>query len=58
MIVSCAYLEGSVRPEHRSRFDAFISAEIVPLMKQLPDATSVRVMRADTIEDDGPDIKG
>ncbi|SOY68873.1 conserved hypothetical protein [Cupriavidus taiwanensis] len=56
MIVRCAYLEGSVRPEHRSRFDAFINAEIVPLMKQFPGATSVRVMRANTIEEEGPSL--
>lgn len=57
MIVRCAYLEGSVRPEHRSRFDAFIRVEIVPLMKRFPGATSVRVMRADTFEEDGPSLR-
>ncbi|WP_373377324.1 hypothetical protein [Cupriavidus nantongensis] len=56
MIVRCAYLEGSVRLEHRSRFDAFINAEILPLMKQFPGAVSVRVMRADTIEEVGPSL--
>lgn len=56
MIVRCAYLEGSVSPEHRARFDQFVITEIVPLMKQFPGATSVRMLRAETIEDGGPSL--
>ena len=54
MIVRTACLEGRVAPEHVARFDAFIAAEIVPLMKRFPGVRSVRVMRAQRIEDDGP----
>lgn len=53
MIVRCAYLEGDVLPENRARFDAFIAAEVVPLMKRFPGVQSVRVMRAAAVEDGG-----
>ena len=56
MIVRCAYLEGDVLPENRARFDAFIAAEVVPLMKRFPGVQSVRVMRAIAVEDDGHGI--
>lgn len=56
MIVRTAYLEGSVKPEDIARFDDFIAAEIVPLMKRFPGACSVRVMRAQSIEDNGPSL--
>jgi len=54
MIVRTACLEGFVNPEDIDRFDAFIAHEVVPLMKRFPGVRSVRVMRAQSIEDDGP----
>lgn len=54
MIVRTACLEGRVAPEDRERFDAFIASEVVPLMKRFPGVRSVRVMRAESVEDGGP----
>ena len=56
MIVRVACLEGHVAPENRARFDEFIAREIVPVMKRFPGARSVRVMRAESIEDEGPSL--
>ncbi|KQX86725.1 hypothetical protein [Variovorax sp. Root473] len=56
MIVRTACLEGSVKPQDIARFDAFITSEVVPLMKRFPGVRSVRVMRAQSIEDDGPKL--
>ena len=56
MIVRTAYLEGEVRPEEIEHFDAFITTEVVPIMKRFPGVRSVRVMRAMTIEDGGPSL--
>jgi FeS assembly ATPase SufC len=53
MIVRIAYLEGNVKPADLERFDAFIASEVVPLMKRFPGVRSVRVMRAQTIEENG-----
>lgn len=53
MIVRAAYLEGTVASADLERFDAFVAREIVPLMKRFPGVRSVRVLRAQTIEDDG-----
>ena len=53
MIIRSAVLEGSVKPEDSARFDAFISNEIVPLMKQFPGVKSVRVLRANLIDEGG-----
>lgn len=54
MIVRCAYLEGRVEAANLARFDDFIAREIVPVMKRFPGVRSVRVMRALSVEDDGP----
>jgi hypothetical protein len=54
MIVRTACLEGTVKPEDIDRFDAFIASEVVPLMKRFPGVRSVRVMRAQAVEDNGP----
>lgn len=54
MIVRTAYLEGEVAPQNMERFDAFIATEVVPIMKRFPGVMSVRVMRAQGIEDNGP----
>ncbi|MFC7407560.1 EthD family reductase [Hydrogenophaga atypica] len=54
MIVRTAILEGEVKPEDRARFDAFVETEIVPLTTQFPGIKSVRIMRAQSIEDNGP----
>lgn len=54
MIVRTACLEGEVKPQDIDRFDAFIATEVVPVMRRFPGVKSVRVMRAQTIEDNGP----
>jgi hypothetical protein len=54
MIVRTACFEGTVKPEDIDRFDAFVVDEVVPLMKRFPGVRSVRVLRAVSIEDDGP----
>jgi len=56
MIVRSAILEGTVRPEDQGRFDAFIADHIVALMQQFPGVRGIRVLRAETIEDDGPSL--
>ena len=56
MIVRIAYLEGNVKPADREGFDAFIASEVVPLMKRFPGVRSVRVMRAQSIEENGPSL--
>lgn len=56
MIVRTAYLEGRVLPENAQRFDAFISTEVVPILKRFPGVKSVRVMREQGIEDGGPSL--
>jgi len=56
MIVRAAYLEGRVAPENMAHFDAFIAREVVPLMKRFPGVRSVRVLRAISVEEDGPQL--
>jgi uncharacterized protein (TIGR02118 family) len=53
MIVRTAYLEGEVKPEDQDRFDDFIASEVLPLMKRFPGVRSVRVMRAQSVEESG-----
>lgn len=54
MIVRTACLEGSVQLQDIDRLDALVATEIVPLMKRFPGVQSIRVLRALSIEDDGP----
>ncbi len=54
MIVRTACLEGRVQPQDIDRLDVLVATEIVPLMKRFPGVLSVRVLRALSIEDDGP----
>lgn len=54
MIVRTAYLEGEVSLQDVDRFDDFIATEVVPVMKRFPGVRSVRVMRGQTIEENGP----
>lgn len=54
MIVRTACLEGRVQPQDIDRLDALVATDIVPLMKRFPGVKSVRVLRALSIEDDGP----
>lgn len=56
MIVRCACLQGDVDPENRMAFDRFMASELRPLMKRFPGVISVRIMRAERIEDGGPPI--
>ena len=53
MIVRTAYLQGEVKLEDQDRFDAFIAAQVVQLMKKFQDVRSVRVMRALSVEESG-----
>lgn len=54
MIIRTACFEGTVKPGDVDRFDVFVADEVVPLMKRFPGVRSVRVLRALSIEDEGP----
>lgn len=56
MIVRAAYLEGHVKHENLQRFDDFVAREIVPLMRRFPGVRAVRVLRAQSVEENGPSL--
>ena len=44
MFIRCAFFEGHVKPGQHDAFHAFVTEHLVPLWKQFPGATEVRVL--------------
>jgi uncharacterized protein (TIGR02118 family) len=56
MQVRCAVFEGTVDPADRPAFDAYIDGTVLPILASFPKIRSARVLRAESVEDDGPPI--
>ena len=56
MIVRCAYFEGAPAPEHKESFDRFFAEEAPVILKKFPGIISLRIMKAQSVEDNGHQI--
>ena len=56
MHVRCAVFEGTVDPADRAAFDAHIEETVLPILASFPKIRSARVLRAQSVEDEGPAI--
>ena len=56
MYVRCAVFEGEVAPSDQKNFDAHVAEKVLPILAAFPKIRSARVLRAQSVEDDGPPI--
>jgi len=56
MHIRCAYFEGTVAPEDRTRFDSFMDTEIMPRLTRMPKVRAVRLLRGEEFQDGAPGI--
>ena len=56
MHVRCAIFEGTVAEADQPKFDACIKDKVMPIILGFPKIRAMRVLRARSVEDDGPPV--
>lgn len=56
MYTRCAIFEGQITPGREDEFFALVEERLLPLWKQMPHATAVRVLRGERHDADAPPI--